>query len=369
MKTPLRNLSRPTIKALLIATGLIASLQSQAAIKESTSYTNRKYPAVTCTDETSGKPVTCPTEAVKDEKGSSPVQIAFHAGDFEELDKIFDRISSGEERFDDGESYLMTYLTTLDRLYKSWQRWDEHLDKIKRWQSERPASTAAKFAEARYWHTYAWVARGDGYASQVSKESWKLFHDNLAKATAVLDELKPLAKQIPGWYTQKIQLAIDSGDPELARAMFDEGIAQHRQFYALYLVMARPYQAKWGGSDEQLEQFADEAVALSKGFEGRGLYSRIFWTMDVMHGMPFISEKNPVPNWKKLNAGFADLIKLYPKSDNILNQYTSVACRSDDSKLYRKLRTKLGAYLDETSFTFMSVDACDRRHKWKAPRK
>jgi len=369
MKTPLSNLSRPTIKALLIATGLITTIQAQAAIKESTSYADPKHPTVTCTDEASGKAVACPVEAVKNEAGSGPIQIAFHAADFSELDKIFDRISSGEERFADGDAYLMSYLTTLDKLYTGWQRWDEHLGQIKQWQNARPASMAAKFAEARYWHTYAWHARGSGVASQVTKEGWELFRERLAKATAVLDELQPLAKRIPAWYTQKIQLAIDSGNDKLARATFDEGIAQHRQFYPLYLVMARTYQAKWGGSDEKLEQFADEAVKLAKGFEGRGMYSRIFWAMDVMYGTPFISENNPVPNWKKLNAGFADLLKYYPKGDNILNQYASVACRSNDSKLYRKLRTQLGSYLDESSFTLMTVDVCDRRHKWKASQK
>lgn len=369
MKTSLNKLSRPSLKALLIATGLIASLQAQAKIKETTSYANPKYPTVTCTDEASGKSVECPEGAIEDASGSSPVQIAFNASNFEELDKIFNRVSSGEERFVDGASYLMSYLETLDKLYKGWKTWDQDLAKIKRWQSEHPASIGAKFAEARFWHTYAWSARGSAYASKVTKESWELFHERLAKANAVLDELKPHAKQIPGWYTQKIQLAIDTGDDKLARAMFEEGISLHRKFYPLYLVMARTYQPNWGGSDEEFEQFADDAVKLAQGFEGRGLYSRLFWAVDSTHGIPFISEQHPVPNWKKLKAGFTDLLKLYPKSDDILNQYTSVACRSNDSKLYRQLRTKLGDYLDESNFTIATVDVCDRRHKWKAPRK
>lgn len=369
MKMPPKNLTRPSIAALLIATGLITSLPAQADIKVTTHFPNPKYPAVTCSDEASGKPLDCPDAAVKDAKGKDPVQIAFNQEDYAELDKIFDRISSGEERFADGSSYLQTYLVALDEIYAARQRWDGDLGRIKQWQSERPASSAAKFAEARYWYTYAWQARGSAFASKVTKESWTLFHERLAKANAVLDEMKPLAKQIPGWYTQKIQMATDAGDDKLARAMFDEGIAQHPHFYAIYLAMARSFQARWGGSDEALEQFADEAVKMAQGFEGRGIYSRIFSTVDNTHGTPFMSEKNPLPSWKKLNAGFAELIKLYPKSDKLLNQYTSVACRSDDSKLYRQLRTKLGAYLDEKMFTVVAVDVCDRRHKWKASQK
>lgn len=371
MKTPLKTSPRHAIKALLILFGLagpIVSSDARAAIKESVSYANDgKSTILTCADEASGKPVVCPEPSVKREKGRAPVEIAFNEGDFDELDKIFDRVSSGDERFVDGTSYLQAYQNTLAMLYQTWQRWDEDLAKIKEWQRLRPASTAARFAEAIYWQSFAWNARGSAYAHAVKKEGWELFRQRLAKASAVMELLRPQAKRLPAWYALKIELAMESGMDKEARAIFDEGVAQHRQYYPLYLEMARSYEPKWGGSIAQFEGFANEAVKLAKGFEGRGMYSRIFWTVDYTHGIPFRSEKESVPNWKKLNAGFADLLKLYPKSHSILNQYASVACRSGDGALYRKLRTKLGDYLNESYFKIDPVDVCDVRHKWQAP--
>ncbi|SHH45473.1 DUF4034 domain-containing protein [Massilia sp. CF038] len=348
----------------------VLSLSAQAAIKESTTFSNGpKAPVLQCTDVESGKAVECPEASFKENYGTAPVEIAFHGHDFEELDAIYDQVASGEKQFNDGVPYLKYYFGTLSRMITTWERWDADLVRIQKWQRARPTSVAAKLTEAVYWHAYAWNARGTAFASEVRQESWDLYRERIAKAKAVLEEIKPQAKQFPAWYTLRIDLAAESESKEATRRIFDEALTLHRQYYPIFLSMAHAYEPKWGGSVAQFEAFADEAVVLSKGFEGPGMYSRIFWTMDSVHDLPFRSKEDAVPSWTKLNAGFADLLARHPKSHNILNQYASLACRANDGPLYRKLRTQLGDYLMERYFTMVPVEACDRRHQWPAAAK
>jgi|GEM_PF-774018 len=362
---------RPGVAGLAIALALlgcaIAPLAA-AKIKIDAQYVrNGKAVELHCTDEATGKEVACPEARLKKELGMRPVEIAFSGRDFAELDAIFDRVSSGQQRFADGDSYLDTYEEALAGHMRRWQRWDAHLEEIKQWQKERPGSNAAKFAEAVYWRTSAWNARGEGYAASVAPDSWKLFAERLAKAGDSIDQLKPIAKQFPAWYEFKMNLALETGNPEQVRAIFDEGVAIHRDYYRLYLVMGRAYDPKWGGDPAAFERFANEAVRLARGFEGRGMYGRLFWSVDNVHGLPLMGPKSVVPSWPKLNAAFADLVKHHPDSFHILNRYASIACRANDAVLYRKLRTRLGDYLDERHFDVVAVDVCDSRFHWQAP--
>jgi hypothetical protein len=365
MKNPFRNIPQLSVAASLIGIGLFASValnQAQAAIKQS-------MHDGTCTDEATGKALTCPERLTEHSTINSQTEQAFRHEWHKASDKIFDAISSGEARFVDGSPQLNAFHNTFTNYFQISQQWDKDLAKIKTWQRTNPASAAAKFVESQYWTSYAWNARGTAYASEVRPESWVLFRERLAKARAALDAVGPQAKKYPSWYLLKIYLANTSGTDAEARAIFDEGIAQHPKFYPLYIAMAAAYEPKWGGSLALFDAFATDAVKLAKGYEGRAMYSRIYWSVDNTHGTPFLSQAKKIPNWKKLNAGFADLHKLYPKSDKILNKYTSVACRSNDGALYRKLRTELGPYLDEKFFQIVSVDVCDRKHKWQAPSK
>lgn len=360
-----RATAQATRLAIAIAAAL-ASLHAQAAIKQNISYPNgAKAIVITCSDKYSGKPVRCPESVAKREKIDFPVQTAYNASDFAELELIFKRISSGATRLADGTPEMVAYQDVMYMLFNSWQRWDGDLIKLTEWQKAYPDSVAAKFSEALYWNAYAWNARGKAYASQVRSESWDLFHERIAKADAALEQLRPKAKQLPAWYALKMEISISLPGDANTRAIFDEGITFHRNYYPLYLAMARNYEPKWGGSAKQFDDFARESVRLAKGFEGRGLYSRIYWTVDSPHGAPFESEKTRMPDWSSLKAGFTDLIKLHPGSDKNLNRFASFACRSNDSALYRKLRNQIGEHLDESHFRIVTVDVCDLRHKWQ----
>ncbi len=99
--------------------------------------------------------------------------------------------------------------------------------------------------------------------------------------------------------------------------------------------MARHFEPKWGGSTAKYELFADSVAEQTKNFEGMGMYARLYWLVDRRQGIPFTNDPLAPPSWKKLRAGYEDLIRLYPSSIHNLGKYAGVACRSTDGELYR----------------------------------
>jgi hypothetical protein len=127
--------------------------------------------------------------------------------------------------------------------------------------------------------------------------------------------------------------------------------------------MARHYEPKWGGSTELYERFADQVAEQTRGFEGWGMYARLYWLVDQRRDLPFVNEESAPPHWKKLRSGYEDLVRLYPSSMHNLGKFAGVACRSNDGELYRQLRAKIDGY-EQGADMLDPIDVCDRRHGW-----
>jgi len=280
------------------------------------------------------------------------------------LDSLYQQWCTGQDRFPDGRWKLSTFEEAIATLLSAWGSWNEHLNVINRWQRAHPTSEAALYAEAVYWHTYAWNARGTAYARSVSKEAWEIFRERLLSSRKVLDSLRTKASNCPAPYATLLSVATDMGARESElRAIFAEGLRLTTEYHQIYFEMARHYQPKWGGTVAAYEKFALEAADNSRRFEGMGMYSRIYWIVDDEGGLPFRDGNQLPPYWKPLRQGYEDLVRLYPSSLHNLGKFAGVACRSTDGALYRTLRSKISGY-EASAQMFDSIDVCDRRHKW-----
>lgn len=319
-----------------------------------------------CMNLKSNKPIPCSDSTLYFLQGKRPVEEAYNGRQFARLDELYEQWCTGKDRFPDGLWKLSEFEGGLAANFATWKMWDRDLVTIKAWQQASPKSAAAMYAEAIYWHHYAWKARGGGYASTVSSEGWQLFRDRLAKAEAALDAPQLAGTQCPAPDTERIELMIDQGADETRLAsVYTEAVRKYPEYHPLYFSMARQYQPKWGGSAAQYETFASGVAKLTKNFEGMGMYARLYWLVDYNSGLPFRNQPQTAPYWDKLRAGFDDLMRLYPSSIHNLGKYADVACRSTDGALYRTLRTKLEGYEEETHMSD-PVDVCDLRHHWKA---
>lgn len=321
---------------------------------------------VTCTNMVLQQQVPCPDSSMFFFEGQARVQASFNARDFSKLDVLYDQWCTGKDRFPDGRWKLSQYEEGLSGNFSAWNRWANDLEVIKSWQKSSPGSAAAIFAEAVYWHTYAWKARGTGYASTVAKEGWELFRERLSKADAALASIPVTAAECPAPSALRLSVLTELGaDEEQLASVYEAAVHKHPEYHGIYFAMARHYQPKWGGNTLQYESFANRVAEQTKGFEGMGMYARIYWLVDDNHGIPFTNAPQQAPSWKKLKAGYEDLMRLYPSSIHNLGKFAGVACRSTDGELYRKLRTKIAGY-EQSADMVDPVDVCDRRHHWSA---
>jgi hypothetical protein len=310
--------------------------------------------------------VPCPDSQMFFHDGGRFVQEAFGRKDFARLDALYEQWCSGEDRFPDGRWKLFQYGVALDEMYEAWQTWSRDLDVLKAWRQAQPQSEAALYAEAIYWRAYAWKARGGGYAGTVSKEGWELFHERLAKSSEILTALRAGAIDCPAPHALALGVLTDLGAAEDTLAeVYTEASRRWPEYHNLHFAMARHYEPKWGGSEEAYEAFAEQVARQTKAFEGMGMYARLYWLVDSRRGIPFLNDPSRAPDWKKLQAGYEDLMRLYPSSLHNLGKYAGVACRSGDSELYRRLRSRIAGY-EHTAQMLDPVDVCDRRHQWTA---
>ncbi|MBD9416736.1 DUF4034 domain-containing protein [Pseudomonas sp. PDM16] len=316
-----------------------------------------------CTNLELQKQVPCPDSALFFHEGKALVQRAFNERQFATLDTLYDQWCSGKDRFPDGRWKLSQYEAALHENFDAWNTWSRDLDAIKSWKSVSPNSAAAIFSEAVYWRAYAWKARGADYASTVSKEGWELFYERLSKAESALASSN-ISTGCAAPYALRLSVLTELGaQEERLASLYEEASRKHPEYHGIYFAMAMHYEPQWGGSAAKYESFANKAAEQTKAFEGMGMYARLYWLVDYHQGIPFTNDPRQAPSWKKLKLGYDDLVRLYPSSIHNIGKYAGVACRTPDSDLYRKLRTKIAGY-EQSAQMVDPVDVCDRRHQW-----
>ncbi|WP_155371979.1 tetratricopeptide repeat protein [Catellatospora vulcania] len=117
--------------------------------------------------------------------------------------------------------------------------------------------------------SWAWDARGSGYASSVTEEGWKLFRQRLVLAENCLDEVLDRdpgnVKALAGLIT--LASARSKGLAEIQRR-FDAVIAIDPTNESAHATMLQAVCRKWSGSSELMFRFARERAA---AFPGTGL--------------------------------------------------------------------------------------------------
>jgi len=312
--------------------------------------------------------IPCPDSQLFFQEGIEPVVSAFEHKKFSRLEELYTAWCTGKQRFPDGRWKLFQYGASLREHFGFSRRWPYASQVIKEWLEEHPESQAAKYVEAIYWRAYAWDARGLGNARTVSKDGWEIFRERIAKAGAAVEDPRLKGSSCPAPYALRISILLDTGsDEEKLQSIYTDAAKKFPQYHHIHLAMARHYDPRWGGSLGAYEKFASDVAQATREFEGMGMYARIYSDVDSHNGIPFSNDSRRPPFWKKLRAGYDDLIRLYPLSMHNLGLYVSVACRSDDAELYRQLRTRVKGY--EGLFElFDPIDVCDRRHGWVATR-
>lgn len=109
---------------------------------------------------------------------------------------------------------------------------------------------------------WAWEARGRGLSKNVSDESWQLFEQRLkwAEQDLLLAAQGNPADPTPWALLVRVAMATDA-PPEVAWQHFQQATARQADNYRAHVGMRTNLSARWGGSHEQMLDFARRRAA------------------------------------------------------------------------------------------------------------
>ncbi|MFF2541692.1 hypothetical protein ACFVUY_03930 [Kitasatospora sp. NPDC058063] len=104
---------------------------------------------------------------------------------------------------------------------------------------------------------WGWEARTGARAKDVTEERWKVFHERLEVAE---EQLLEVAEREPSWHApwrflQTSALGASLG-PEVATSRFEAAVRRAPGNSASHWVRLQQLSAKWGGSHEEMHEFA-----------------------------------------------------------------------------------------------------------------
>jgi hypothetical protein len=214
--------------------------------------------------------------------------------------------------------------------------------------------------------SWAWSARGNGFANSVSRQTWEIFGTRLEMAAAGLREIRPRAATNPYWYQLALQIGGDQqvNNEELDK-LFEEGAQKFPDYLGIYTARMRRFMPRWGGTVDELDAFIQAAADARRGvLDADERYAQLYAAYSAMESDEINIFAVGNADWQRIQDGFTRLRQRYPHSDFILNQYTKLACVAGDAERYRALRPYAGARTSSLAWsTKRSLESCDELFK------
>ena len=273
------------------------------------------------------------------------VQAAFEAGRYGELEERWKAALAQSSRTPSG---LFVAAAIRDALVVPpsgesqvpgrddyWMPRERRLDE---WAARYPQSSLVAVVQARTLLDHGWSWRGDGFARSVSPEGFKKLALYSQRSYDALMAREAVGRKDPYWYVQLLTLARAQGwDNDRRAALFQEATQAFPLNYNIYFAISTQLTPRWGGSPEAIASLAAFAVEKTRKVEGESMYARVYWNvadwLDTDLGGPDV-------NWKRIRAGFEDILKRYPDSWN-LNYYARFACDARDMPTTRRLLLRI----------------------------
>jgi hypothetical protein len=255
-------------------------------------------------------------------------------GRFESIDEMAKQMQLQRSRLADGrwELPFVTSAFVWNIKPRDSSAWETRLQQIDRWIARTPKESTPYLAKAAVLISYAWDARGAGWAETVRNEDWPVFTGRLTAAQHVLEESAAISKTSPIWYDAMQTIALGLSWPENKYSeIFNEAVQREPTYYVFYFNAARYYLPRWHGNDGDVARFVDAAVGGTRDTEGETLYARIYWSLLwAYEDYTFLPGR---ANWSRMRQGFRDILRVYPDNWNI-NAFAFYACMAEDWPTY-----------------------------------
>ena len=102
---------------------------------------------------------------------------------------------------------------------------------------------------------------------------------------------------------------------------------------------------RWYGKPGEWEQFAADSANKLGGDEGEVLYARIIWFLHDKKVFHNIFAESTV-KWERVKRSFEALLKRYPDSLSVINEFARISCDAADWKNARDLFERINGRAD-----------------------
>jgi hypothetical protein len=195
-------------------------------------------------------------------------------------------------------------------------------------------SSFAQLARGRAYLTYAWKARGTGYANTVSDEGWKLLSERLDIAANSLEKAWSLDPRNADICMEMMRVELGQGKGrERLDTWFLRGLKLNPASYNIWYAKLEYLRPRWYGSIPQMIEYGWECMTNAdwSGDLRLGLanahyeVSREMSGREAMYG--YLAKTNV---WSDIHSNFEYFFKLYPKEVGYRHNYARFAAYAGD---------------------------------------
>lgn len=246
---------------------------------------------------------------------------------------------------------------------------DDVMGRVAGWRRAVPGSVEPDLAEVTALISWAYNARGNGYADSVSAQGQWIFLHRIAMADAALQALEPRARDHVAWYSSAIDVnLLGNGKEEERRAIFDHAHARFPRDFSLDSAMLHSLMPRWGGSFEKVARFIfEQSRQEPAGAPQFEKYARLYWIYAGLEGKQADIFKDAFARPDDISLGMAAAAKRHPKSDYLVNVSGRLACQSNQRLEYLTFHSSLPRRYSASAWSpDFTVESCNKKYGLKS---
>lgn len=267
------------------------------------------------------------------------------AQQYEELQTLADELRKSKARYANGFWKLDLYYLALGDLPKEAgeSEWETRLKQLNEWTAKSDTVTPrAALTDALA--TYAWKARGTGYASTITPEGAQLMTERLNQAKKIFETASTHPVNCPRFYSSAQRIALGLGWSESDyNKLVDAAVRLEPTYRTSYFYKGTYLLPRWYGKRGDWEKFAAETADQIGGDEGDKFYAQMIGYMNQFHSNIF---KESTISWTRARKGFELLLKEYPDSLWLNSRYALLCFLNGEQNRTRSLLDKIGGRCD-----------------------
>lgn len=282
-------------------------------------------------------------------------QSLFNAKDFSHLEELARTVRNSRSLMADGSWKIHHFYSALDfSETETEDAWVKRMNTYKDWSRAYPDSVTARVAYADFLVSYAWKARGHGYASTVTETGWKLMHERLQAAYRTLEQARTIKEHDPK--LPEVLLTIGMG-LRASKEQFDTIVSTaHRNspnYWHHHVSRAYTLLPRWYGKPGEWQAYAASVADRPDGL-GDELYARIVLGISNYGENIF---NDPLISWERVGRGIRIIRQKYPDAPHLISQFTRIAVQSKKRELAKEAFETIGVRYSPSAWREAGLNA------------